>query len=109
MAVGSILLVHGPGVRLWSYTKGFGSAEKTARDCSVRRKLLPCAWGEPLGVEFNGYSLPDAPTAEQNRKEEDEFAQWVWILDDPLVELSLLGIPDGKAATGGFLEPERET
>src|SRR5262252_1923788 len=109
MSVGSILLVHGTGVRFRSYMKGFEIAEKTARNCSVRRRLLPCAWGDPLGVEFTGYSLPDAPTAEQNRKEEDEFAHWVWILDDPLLELSLLGIPDGKAATARLLEPEQET
>ncbi|MGY4626865.1 hypothetical protein [Bradyrhizobium sp. USDA 4486] len=109
MPQGSILLVHGTGVRLGNYEKSFEVAVKTASECSLGRNLFPCAWGDPLGVEFEGLSLPDVPTAEVERKAEEDLAQWIWILDDPLVELSLLAIPDGSAAKAGVLNPEGPT
>jgi hypothetical protein len=97
MSSGSILLVHGTGVRLADYSKSFQIAEATAADCSIRRKLEPCAWGDEFGVEFKGDSLPDPPTSEEVAKEEADFAYWAWILDDPLFELGTLTIRDGKA------------
>lgn len=105
MPQGSILLVHGTGVRLPNYEKSFEIAEKTAHDCSLKRTILPCAWGDPLGVEFKGHSLPDTPAAD-DRKAEEDFAHWIWILDDPLLELSLLGIPDEKDPKAGVLNPD---
>lgn len=106
MSDGSIVLVHGTGVRLKNYVSGFDIAVKVAQDCSLKRKLVPCAWGDPLGVEFNGLSLPEPPSPEKVKKAEEEFAHWAWILDDPLLELSMLGAPDGKAADDGFVDPE---
>jgi hypothetical protein len=106
MSEGSIVLVHGTGVRLKNYLSGFGIAEKVAQDCSLKRQLVPCAWGDPLGVEFDGLSLPDRPSAQKIKKAEEEFAHWVWLLDDPLLELSMLGAPDGKPAGDGFVDPE---
>jgi hypothetical protein len=96
MSNGSILLVHGTGVRLANYSKSFQIAEATAADCSIKRKLLPCAWGDQFGVEFNGDSLPDPPTPEVVEKEKADFAYWAWILDDPLFELGTLTIRDSK-------------
>lgn len=89
MATGTILLVHGTGVRFAGSEKNLEIAQATAGGCSVDRPLVGCDWGDPFGVEFKGLSLPDAPL-----DEDADFAQWIWILDDPLLELSMLTIPD---------------
>jgi hypothetical protein len=93
MATGTILLVHGTGVRLAGSERNLEIAQATAGDCSVDRPLVGCDWGDLFGVEFEGLSLPDAPSA-GGKDEDADFAQWIWILDDPLLELSMLTIPD---------------
>ena len=60
----------------------------------MKQDFVPCAWGDPIGVEFEGESLPDAPTAEKLKKAEEDFAQWNWLFDDPLFELKTLTIRD---------------
>jgi hypothetical protein len=95
--MGTIVFVHGTGVRLPSYQAGFGLAEKAAKSAGIAQEFVPCAWGDPIGVEFQGKSLPDPPPPEELAKEEQEFAQWSWLFDDPLFELYQLTIRDPKA------------
>jgi len=88
-------LVHGTGVRLAGSDQNLKLAQATAADCSIKRELVGCDWGDPFGVEFVGASLPDPPDLGEAKQDAD-FAQWVWILDDPLLELSMLTVPDTK-------------
>jgi hypothetical protein len=46
--------------------------------------FIPCAWGDPLGVQFEGQSPPDPPSPEDLKRDEEEPAQWDWLFDDPL-------------------------
>jgi hypothetical protein len=38
-------------------------------------------------VQFDGLSLPDKPTPKKLKEEEQDFAEWNWLFDDPLFEL----------------------
>lgn len=94
MVVGTILFVHGTGVRLPRYRSSFEAAKKRALGLKIESKFAECAWGDPLGVEFRGLSLPDAPSEKQLREESEDFARWSWLFDDPLFELDKLTIRD---------------
>jgi hypothetical protein len=97
MRTGTIIFVHGTGVRLKNYQSGFEAAARLAATCGITQQFVPCAWGDPLGVEFEGKSLPDPPTPEQLEEEEKDFALWNWLFDDPLFELDKLTIRDPLA------------
>jgi hypothetical protein len=94
---GTAIFVHGTGVRLAGFEKTYAAALQ-AEKCSYIPSFVPCAWGDPLGVQFDGLSLPDRPSAEEITRNEAELAQWDWLFDDPLFELSTLTIPDSNAA-----------
>lgn len=98
MGQGSILFVHGTGVRLKSYSQGFEKAKEAAAAAGIRQELVECAWGDPLGVEFAGKSLPDPPSEKELAAEQQDFAQWNWLFDDPLFELDKLTIRDTSEA-----------
>lgn len=74
--------------------------------CGIFETIVPCAWGDPLGVEFVGLSLPDSPSEDQIRRTEADFAQWSWLLDDPLLELTAMTISDPKIAEHAAVHPE---
>ncbi len=97
-STGSIVLVHGTGVRLKSFQATYEIARSLAASCGLPQQFVPCAWGDPLGVEFEGKSLPDPPSKRARELEEDEEAQWNWLLGDPFFELVLLGIPSKSIA-----------
>ena len=97
MSEGSILFVHGTGVRLPSYQSGYAHAVQCAKAEGIRAPFIECAWGDPLGVAFEGRSLPDPPTPAQLAEEEEDFARWQWLFDDPLLELDKLTIADSAA------------
>jgi hypothetical protein len=91
---GSIVFVHGTGVRLKSYQAMYETAKTLAASCGLTQQFVPCAWGDPLGVEFEGKSLPDPPSKRARELAEDDEARWNWLLGDPFFELVLLGIPN---------------
>jgi hypothetical protein len=105
MPYGSLVFVHGTGVRLRGFLSTYESARSTAGACGLNQTFVPCAWGDPIGVEFAGQSLPDEPTPEQLERQEEEVAQWNWLLDDPLFELTTLTIRDQSAVATAV--PER--
>jgi hypothetical protein len=94
MSTGTIVFVHGTGVRLRNYRPSFDAARKRAAAVGIGAKFIECAWGDPLGVEFKGLSLPDPPSPGQLLEEEEDFARWSWLFDDPLFELDKLTIRD---------------
>lgn len=90
MGPGSILLVHGTGVRLKHYQSSLAQARRVAAAAGVREKLIDCAWGDPIGVAFEGKSLPGPPCEQRLADEEADFAYWGWLFADPLFELEKL-------------------
>jgi hypothetical protein len=85
---GSILFVHGTGVRLRSFLTAYQTAALTATACGLKQTSIPCAWGDPIGIEFESKSLPDPPTPVQLQHQEEGLADCSWLLDDSFFELS---------------------
>ena len=105
--MGSIVFVHGTGVRLASYRSGFALAKRCAADAGLQTQWVDCAWGDPLGVQFGGRSLPDPPSAQQLEEQAEDMARWSWLFADPLAELEKLTIRDPSVEDAGFgAEPE---
>jgi hypothetical protein len=100
--MGSILFVHGTGVRLKGYMQNLDQAKKVAAANGINDDLIECAWGDPLGVEFNGDSLPGPPDPNKLQQEQEDFARWNWLFDDPLFELDKLTIRD-RSGTPPFI------
>ena len=50
MSRGSIIFVHGTGVRLRDYKSAFDTAKAIATECGLRQTFVSCAWGDPLGM-----------------------------------------------------------
>ena len=92
MPEGTILLVHGTGVRLPKFRAAVEVAKKAAVWAGIEAGFAECAWGDPLGVEFEGLSLPDPPSEKRLREDAEDFACWSWLFDDPLFELHKLTI-----------------
>lgn len=92
--MGTILLVHGTGVRFKSYWPLFENAQKLAASVGLKEKFVDCLWGDPLGVEFSGLSLPEPPTERQVRIEDQEALEWKWRFEAPLLELERLASLD---------------
>lgn len=95
---GSLVFVHGTGVRLPGYQSSLEAAVAAATAAGITSDFVECAWGDPLGVEFTGRSLPDPPSDQQLADEEADFARWRWLIDDPLFELDKLTIRDAHAS-----------
>ncbi|MDA9453759.1 hypothetical protein XI00_05635 [Bradyrhizobium sp. CCBAU 21359] len=55
MPQGSILLVHGTGVRLGNYEKSLEVAEKTASEGSLGRNLFPVLGETRSGLNSKGF------------------------------------------------------
>ncbi|MGF6844162.1 hypothetical protein QF001_008057 [Paraburkholderia youngii] len=94
MTQGSIVFVHGTGVRLAAYQSSFELAKQNAVEAGVRADFVECAWGDPLGIEFQGRSLPGAEDQVERGQEGDDFARWSCLFADPLFELEKLTIRD---------------
>ena len=94
MSEGTIVLVHGTGVRLKDYRRQFVHAQRVARAAGIAAAFVECAWGDPLGVAFAGRSLPGPPAPERQAAAERDFAHWGWLCADPLFELEQLTLRD---------------
>ncbi len=109
---GSVVLVHGTGVRFDGYAQSLSTLRERLSAVGMDKAIVPCGWGEPLGVSFSGRSLPDPPGAAQLEREAEELARWSWLLADPLAEMERLAIrgarqaaqPPGKPAWLNSLE-----
>lgn len=107
MADGTIIFVHGTGVRLSSYTTSFDSAVRQAWEAGITARLVSCAWGDPLGVGFEGLSLPDPPEPMVRASDAAELARWNWLFPDPLCELEQLTTPATDAPRPPPAPPNR--
>jgi len=96
MTKSTLLVVHGTGVR----SESFGETLKQIR-LKVKEFHLPCVvepilWGETLGIDFEGLSLPDPPA--HSDEEESHALRWQYLQVDPLFDLRLWCIPAAEPA-----------
>ncbi|MEZ6049644.1 MAG: hypothetical protein R3C11_29500 [Planctomycetaceae bacterium] len=91
--MGTIVLVHGTGVRLPDYYASLRVAEKTAREAGITSTFLDCAWGDPLGINFEGKSIPNWERLPQI---DEADAKWEWLLADPYWEIEHYATSDSE-------------
>jgi len=103
---GSVLIVHGTGVRSAAFKVSFDAAVTTARAAGVVASFHQCLWGDPLGIEFAGLSLPDPPEEAERRKMDAEDETWAWRFDNPLLELEQMTIAAERDSRAGAFGPQ---
>lgn len=81
-----------------SYQNLFELARDNAKKAGIDADFVECAWGDPLGSEFRGLSLPSIPDGEVLRQRSEDYARWSWLYTDPLSELEKLTIRDPSQA-----------
>jgi hypothetical protein len=108
MSAGTIVFVHGTGVRLKGYVRSFANAEHHAGAVGITAPFAECVWGDALGIEFEGLSLPDPPSEKKLREEEEDFARWSFLFADPLFEMDKLTIRDPKQPAQAKLPPGKK-
>jgi pimeloyl-ACP methyl ester carboxylesterase len=59
MSKGSIVLVQGTGVRQRDLWTNYETVVSTAAACGINQRVMHCGWGDALGIEFVGRSIPD--------------------------------------------------
>lgn len=74
------------------YSASVTVARAHAADAQIKAAIVPCLWGEPLGIAFQGRSLPDEPDTARLEREARALGQWSWLLDDPFAEMERLSI-----------------
>jgi hypothetical protein len=92
MSIETIVFVHGTGVRLKGCKERFDRAGVSARRAGVKAAFEECIGGDAFGIEFEGLSLPGAPSQQQIDREGEDFTRWSWPFYDPLFELAKLTI-----------------
>ena len=107
--MGSVIFVHGTGVRAESYEQSFQTIEKSLAAMLPGWQPVRCYWGEPYGAQLHqhGDSIPTYATTRavgETVSEEDEaLALWEMLYQDPWYELRLLAATG--AAPGDELAP----
>lgn len=92
MSNGTVLFIHGTGVRLAGLQADFEQTRRCAQRAGIVADLVPCVWGDALGSEFTGLSLPGPPSQAQLNEEGEDLARWAWLFYDPWSELDKLTI-----------------
>lgn len=95
--MGTVIFVHGTGVRRSQYEETFKLVEQRLLAERPDLKVVPCLWGETLGTKLNaqGASIPvyDATLALDEGEEEDyQIILWQQLYRDPLYELRVLSL-----------------
>lgn len=103
MKTGTILFVHGTGERLRSQESFPAFLHARAKHFGIGWDIEPCLWGDAVGTEFIGKSLPDPP--EENERERQQTREWSYYDADPLFGLRLLSLPDSGNAKGSLGGP----
>lgn len=96
MGRGTLIFVHGTGVRLKQYQKTFVAACDRAQESGIDRQLVECEWGDALGIELPTLSLPGEPSADEKQRRSEAELQWSYLDSEPFFELRLLAA-DGNA------------
>lgn len=89
-----VVFVHGTGVREPEFKETFDAIEQGLQGALHTVTVYPCNWGEQFGSKIGrGRSIPlydQAMGLEEEDPETQSLSRWALLLDDPLIELSLL-------------------
>lgn len=88
----ALLFVHGTGDRLANAAPFYAQLEGQLQHFQIHCTLTPIVWGDVLGVEFEGKSLPNPPVDPGGDPENS--SEWSFLAADPLFGLKLLALPD---------------
>ena len=91
MSGATLLFVHGTGVRSSSYAETLHQIRLKVREFKLPCEVRLCPWGEALGIDFEGLSLPEPPARTQD--EEAQALRWEYLQVDPLFDLRLWCTP----------------
>jgi hypothetical protein len=103
--MGTIIFVHGTGVREDSYKKSLSRVGEKLLAKRADLALIPCFWGEKFG-SITGQKLRSIPDEGSSRSpdslNEDDYDTGMWglLYDDPLYELRVLSLQPGQLARG---------
>ena len=98
MPKGTILFIHGTGERLKDAAPFLEHLQTQLDHFKIDYTLESVAWGDAVGVEFEGKSLPDPP-----QKPSPDEAEWSYLAADPLFGLRLIAGPDISREGSGLL------
>src|SRR5262245_38383202 len=108
--MGSIIFIHGTGVRKESYKNSLSRVGEKLLAKRADLAIVPCFWGEKFGASVAG-KLRSVPPSDTSRspdtlKDEDfDTGLWGVLYDDPLYELRVLGLQTKQ--TGGAAAPNQ--
>jgi hypothetical protein len=93
----TLLYVHGAGVRARRQSATLNEIRSKVKEFNLPCHLAQCLWGDVLGIEFDGLSLPNplARTPEQ----EAQACRWEYLQVDPLFDLKLWCTPAAEPQT----------
>jgi hypothetical protein len=96
MATCTLLFVHGTGVRGESYGRTLDQIKSKVAEFDLPCRVESCDWGDVLGIDFDGLSLPELP--ERTAEEEAQAYRWEYLQLDPLFDLRLWCTPAAEPA-----------
>jgi hypothetical protein len=105
MRTGTILFVHGTGARLRSQQSLPEYLKTRASQFNIGLNIENCVWGDPVGAEFSGKSLPDLPEANEHELQRDR--EWLYYDADPLFGLRLIALPAYSQPKSSLQAPPR--
>ena len=100
----TLLFVHGTGVRNQGYLVSLKAIRDKVKEFNIPCAVDECLWGDALGVDFAGLSLPELP--ERTPEQEAEAERWEYLQIDPLFDLKLWITPEAALAKSGLYEEE---
>ena len=85
------MVCHGTGVRNHSFASMLELVRSKIKEFGLPCRVHPCLWGDALGIDFEGLSLPEPP--QLSAAERQEALRWQYLEVDPLFELRLWCTP----------------
>lgn len=86
-----LLFVHGTGVRGQSYEVTLDQVRAKVKQFELPCTVQECLWGDVLGIDFAGLSIPDMP--KRTEAEQAQAYRWEYLQIDPLFDLKLWCTP----------------
>src|SRR6266568_2606775 len=91
MSKATLLFVHGTGVRSESFSETLDQIRSKVLEFKLPCDVDPCLWGDVLGIDFEGLSLPEPPT--RTPDEQAQSFRWEYLQVDPVFDLRLWCTP----------------
>jgi len=91
MSQSTLLFVHGTGVRSESFSESLEQIRSKVAEFQLPCKVEACLWGDVLGIDFDGLSLPEEPV--RSDAEEALALRWEYLKIDPVFDLRLWCTP----------------